>query len=202
MFLIRNLAGRTNLRDIFNLILVIFILIFFIGPSMALPVYDTSQSVQPKALIIQKALKDIHDEVIQMGSYGGDDFIKREFWFELDGVKENKEEHVLVLEHNDGLNLRMTVQVTYFTKDKSQRFIRYAEDTRTVSCWVKGECLEIDKSDYSDEEMETLLPGILKGIRCEKEILKLIEKKRLSQSDRNDIKLQGTGKCLRFSSDF
>jgi hypothetical protein len=181
MFLTKNFAGRTNQRGIFNLIPVILILIFFSWPSIAFPVCDTPQPAQPRGLIIQKSLKEIHDEVIQMGRYGGDDFIKREFWFELDGVEENKEEHVLVMEHNDGLNLRMTVQVTYFTKDKGQRFIRYAEDTRSVSCWVKGEFLEIDRSDYSDEEMETLLPGILKGIRGEKEILKLIEKKRFSK---------------------
>ena len=176
MFLKRNLSWRVDRRKNLNLIPLIFILVPFIWPCMAMPVCDTPQSGQPRGMIIQKALKGIHDEVIQMGSYNGDDFIKREFWFELDGVEENKEEHVLVMQHSDGLNLRMTVQVTYFTKDKSQRFIRYAEDTRSVFCWVKDSILEIDKSDYSDEEMETILPGILKGIRCEKEILKLIKK--------------------------
>jgi hypothetical protein len=177
MIFIRNLAVRANKRHFFNLIQIFFVLLFFCLPSTAMPFSDTSPSQPTKKQTIQKALKDIHDEVIQMGSYADEDFIKREFWFELDGVEENKEEHVVVMQHNDGLNLRMTIQVTYFTKDKSQRLVRYAEDTKSVFCCVKGPLLEIDKSEYSDEEMETLLPGILKGIRVEKEILKLIEKK-------------------------
>jgi len=177
MILIRNLAGRADKRELLYFIPFFFAVILLIIPYAATPVCDTSPSKQTKEQIIQNALKGIHDEVIEMGSYGDDDFIKREFWFELDGVEENKEEHVVVLQHNDGLNLRMTVQVTYFTKDKRQRFIRYAEDTKSVFCCVKGLVLDIDKSDYSDEEMETLLPGILKGIRIEKELLKLIEKK-------------------------
>jgi hypothetical protein len=177
MILIRNLAGRADKRDFFNFIQLFFVIIVLSVPFAAMTVSDMSPSQPTKKQTIQKALKDIHDEVLQMGSYDDDDFIKRECWFELDGVEENKEEHVVVMQHNDGLNLRMTVQVTYFTKDKSQRFIRYAEDTKSVFCCVKGPLLEIDKSDYSLEEMETLLPGILEGIRVEKEILKLIDKK-------------------------
>ncbi len=177
MILIRSLAGRADKRDLLHFIPFFFAVILLMMPYNAMSFCDLSQNKQTKEQIIQKALKEIHDEVIQMGSYSGDDFIKREFWFELDGVEENKEEHVVVLQHNDGLNQRMTVQVTYFTKDKSQRFIRYAEDTKSVFCCVKGPVLEIDRSDYSDREMETVLPGILKGIRVEKELLKLIEKK-------------------------
>jgi hypothetical protein len=176
MILIRNLAGRSGKGDFFNFIPLFFVIAFFIMPHEVSP-FDASFHDKPtKAEVIQRTLKDIHDEVVQMGSYDDEDFIKREFWFELDGVEENKEEHILVMEHNDGINLRMTVQVTYFTKNK-RRIVRYAEDTKSVFCLVKGPVFEIDRSDYSDDEMEKILPGILNGIRVEKKILKLIEKK-------------------------
>jgi hypothetical protein len=176
MILKRSMIGRANKRELFNLIPSLLTILLLVFPSAALHGCGKSSAQPSNGKSIQKTLKDIHDEVLEMGRYRGEDFIKREFWFELDGVEENKEEHVVVLEHNDGLNLRMTVQVTYFTKDKGKRFVRYAEDTKSVFCCLKGSVLEIDKSDYSDEEMEKVLPGILKGIRVEKEILKLIKK--------------------------
>lgn len=122
-----------------------------------------------------KLLKDIHDEILTFGLNEDPNLIKREFWMDLDGREENKEEHVVVMRHNDGMNMRMTVQVTYFSEDKGQRFVRYAIDTKLIQCCVKGNDLEIDKSDYSDKEMDKLFHDILAGIRNKKEILKLIK---------------------------
>ena len=124
-----------------------------------------------------KLLKEIHDEVVDFGTNEDPNLIKREFWMDLDGQESNKEEHVVVMRHNDGLNLRMTVLVTYFSEDKGKRFVRYAKDTKLVQCCVKENELEINKSDYSDIEMEELFTDILKGIRNKKEILKLIKQK-------------------------
>lgn len=180
MTLTRNLAGRKKRRETCILVPVFTAVMLLILPPAAETFCGPSQSKPNKPTrerIIQKALKDIHAEVLEMGGCADDDFIKQEFWFELDGVEENKEEHVVVIQHNDGLNLKMIVQITYFTRDENRRFVRFAEDTKSVFCRVSGGGPEIDRSDYSDEEMETLLPGILKGIRIEKEILKLIEKK-------------------------
>ncbi len=122
-----------------------------------------------------KLLKDILDEVLQFGINEDPDIIKREFWMDLDGQESNKEEHVVVMRHNDGLNFRMTVQVTYFSEDKGKRLVRFAKDTKLVQCCIKDHDLEIDRSDYSDEEMEKLFNDILIGIRNKKELLKLIK---------------------------
>ena len=123
----------------------------------------------------QKLLRDIHDEVLHFGVNEDPNLVKREFWMDLDGCEENKEEHVIVMRHNDGMNLRMTVQVTYFSEDPSRRFVRYAKETKLVQCCIKEDDLEIDKSDYTEKEMEKLFPDILTGIRNKKEILKLIK---------------------------
>ena len=122
-----------------------------------------------------KLLKDIHDEVLQFGVNEDPDLIKREFWMDLDGQKDNKEEHVVVMRYNDGLNLRMTVQVTYFSDDKGKRYVRFAKDTKLIQCCIKEQDLEISRSDYSDKEMEKLFNDILIGIRNKKELLKLIK---------------------------
>lgn len=124
-----------------------------------------------------KLLKEIHDEVVDFGINPDPNLIKREFWMDLDGLESNKEEHVVVMRHNDGLNLRMTVQVTYFSEDKGKRFVRFAKNTKLVQCCLIDDDLEINKSDYSNCEMEKLFTDILKGIRNKKELLKLIKNK-------------------------
>lgn len=122
-----------------------------------------------------KLLKEIHDEILHFGINEDPNLIKREFWMDLDGQEDNKEEHVVVMRHNDGLNLRMTVQVTYYSEDKGKRFVRYAKNTKLIKCCINENDLEINKSDYTDKEMEKLFKEILKGIRNKKEILKLIK---------------------------
>ena len=122
-----------------------------------------------------KLLQDIHDEVLDFGFNEDPDLIKREFWSDLDGQESNKEEHIVVLRHNDGMNLRMTVQVTYFSEDKGKRLVRYAKDTKLVQCCIKEKDLEINRSDYSAKEMEKLFQNILTAIREKKENLKLIK---------------------------
>jgi hypothetical protein len=123
----------------------------------------------------RKLLKDIHDEVMQLGIDEDPDLIEKEFWMDLDGQEGNKEEHVVVMRYNDGLNLKMTVQITYFSEDKGKRYVRFAKDTKLVQCCIKEHDLEIDHSDYSDKEMDKLFKNILIGIRKKKELLKLIK---------------------------
>ena len=125
-----------------------------------------------------KLLKNIHDEVLNFGINEDPDLIKREFWMDLDGHKDNKEEHVVVMRYSDGLNLKMTVQVTYYSEDKGKRFVRFAKDTKLVQCCIKDHDLEISRSDYSDEEMEKLFSNILIAIRNKKEMLKLIKQQK------------------------
>jgi hypothetical protein len=122
-----------------------------------------------------KLLKNIHDEVLDFGLNKDPDLIKKEFWTDLDGNEGNKEEHIVVMRHNDGLNLKMTVQVTYFSEVKGKRYVRFAKDTKLIQCCIKEQDLEINRSDYSNEEMETLFQNILTAIRIKKENLKLIK---------------------------
>lgn len=166
MILLRNLIRRALKGNLCIFIPLVIIWIFFSIPNGA-NAHTVSQH--------HKLLKDIHDEVLQFGINKDPNLIKREFWMDLDGREDNKEEHVVVMRHNDGLNMKLTVQVTYFSEDKGKRFVRFAKDTKLVQCCVKENDLEINKSDYTDKEMEKLFHDILAGIRNKKELLKLIK---------------------------
>ena len=121
-----------------------------------------------------KILKEMYKEVKELGNNDKEDFIKKEFHMNLDGNDYNKEEHVVVLIHNVGDKERMLVQVTYYAPRRINT-IKYAKDIRMVLCGMKEGKIEIEKCDYSEKEIKSLLPDILQGIRDKKKILKLID---------------------------
>ncbi|UCE40433.1 MAG: hypothetical protein JSV17_13360 [Candidatus Aminicenantes bacterium] len=166
MILLRN-SGRRAIEGKFYVFHAWAIVLFLLSHPIA-----TNAHIVPEH---HKLLKDIHDEVVHFGINKDPDLIKREFWMDLDGQEDNKEEHVVVMRYSDGMNLRMTVQVTYFSEDKGKRFVRFAKDTKLVQCCINEHDLEINRSDYSDKEMEKLFNNILIAIRNKKELLKLIK---------------------------
>jgi len=122
-------------------------------------------------------LREIHEEVKELGSYENEAFVKREFHTDLDGNNENKEEHIVVLIYRVGDRERMLIQVTYFAPKRKNSPIKYPKEIRVILCYLKGDELEFKHCDYNEKEIESLLPDILQGIRKKKEILKLIEHK-------------------------
>ncbi len=135
----------------------------------------------PRALKRKKTsediLKDIHKEVSELGKRKNENFIKREFHFDLDENPTNSEEHIVVLIYDIDKRERMVVQVTYFEAEGVKYSIKYAKDIRLVSCHIASEKLEIDKCDFNKKEMKPMLTDILKGIQEEKKLFKLIDKK-------------------------
>lgn len=166
MILSRNFGRRAMEGSICIFCVFAFAVIFLCHP-IGVSAHNVAQH--------HKLLKNIHDEVLDFGINDDPDLIKREFWMDLDGHEDNKEEHVVVMRYNDGLNLNMTVQVTYYSEDKGKRYVRFAKDTKLVQCCIKEHDLEIRRSDYSDKEMEKLFSNILIAIRNKKEMLKLIK---------------------------
>lgn len=135
----------------------------------------------PRALESKKApediLKDIYKEVSELGKRKNEDFIKREFHFDLDENPTNSEEHIVVLIYDIDKREKMVVQVTYFEAVGVKYSIKYAKDIRLISCHIASEKLEIVKCDFNKKEMKPTLTDILKGIQEEKKLFKLIDKK-------------------------
>lgn len=120
-------------------------------------------------------LLQIYQEVAELGYRENENFIKREFNFDLDGRSDNREEHILVLSHKDGDCEKMILQLTFFNKISSS-FVRHAEEVKKITCMVDGESVEIKEFGFCKGEVK-LLSKILKGIRHEKKLFKLIQEK-------------------------
>jgi hypothetical protein len=144
-----------------------------------------SLAALPPALHSQNAPKDtghwlraIYDEVKELGFRDHEDFMKREFHFNLDGKWSNREEHIVVLSHPAQNGEKMILQVTYFGEDAGSAHARYPASVREISCLIEGDVIEIMDCGFEEREALDLLPEILKGIRNEKKLLKLIKHKR------------------------
>ena len=120
-------------------------------------------------------LWEIYEEVAGLERFENDGFIKGEFHINLDGNEENKEEHIVVLNHFASGREKMLLQVTYFESRRKNSPVKYAKTVREIECCILKERIEIERCDYSEAEICSLLPGILEGIREEKKILDLIE---------------------------
>ena len=123
-------------------------------------------------------LKNIYKEVMELGKRENETFIKREFHFDLDENPKNTEEHIVVLIYEMNDKERIVIQVTYFESEGFRDSIKYAKDIKLISCFLDSEEIEIDKSDYDKKEIKKILPDILKGIKEEKELYRLIKRKR------------------------
>jgi hypothetical protein len=120
-------------------------------------------------------LWDIYEEISELEHFENDSFIKGEFHVNLDGNEENKEEHIVVLNHFISGQEKMLLQVTYFESRRRNSPVKYAKCIREIECCVQEKRIEIERCDYNEAEIDTLLPGILEGIRDKKKILDLIE---------------------------
>ena len=138
--------------------------------------YDVLTNVLQRIKKPKEILKEMYKEVVELGPYKDEDFIKREFHMELDSDENNSEEHVVFLIQDQGEKQKMIIQVTYF-QAKRTRIIKYAKDVKTILCYVKGDEIEIEKCDYSENDIKSLFPDILEGIRNKKKFLKLIDRK-------------------------
>jgi len=117
-------------------------------------------------------LRAIYDEVQDLGRYGNDNFIKREFHLNLDGNQSNKEEHVVVLNHCHSGRKMMLVQVTYFESRRKNSPVKYAKMIREIECCILDKGIDIQRCDYDKTEIRSLLPSILQGIRENKKYLR------------------------------
>ncbi|MCJ7581835.1 MAG: hypothetical protein MUP98_15050 [Candidatus Aminicenantes bacterium] len=121
-------------------------------------------------------LKNIYDEVKELGPYADENFLRREFHMDLDNNAINKEEYVMVLSQNIDNIQKMVLQVTYFEQDKNNRFVKNAKETKEIKCELIGEDFKIKSCDYEEKKLDKLLSDILTGIQEKKRLLKLVKK--------------------------
>ncbi|HUU37084.1 MAG TPA: hypothetical protein VMW46_02630 [Candidatus Desulfaltia sp.] len=118
-------------------------------------------------------LKQIHTEVKEMGSYPGQDFVQQAFFVGEDDDDTNKDIHVSILIQAQVQKEKMTIRVTRMQKDRRNPQARLAGTTKELTCLVGGDDVEIQSSDYKEEDIAELVPEILTAIRNKKRLLKL-----------------------------
>ncbi len=67
---------------------------------------------------------------------------------------------------------RMTVQVTRLVPDPQTPRVKYGRDPKTVVCLIERERLEVSRKDYSEKELMSLLPDLLRAIRDRKKLIR------------------------------
>ncbi len=167
---------REFLRNIPKGIIVCFAAIHVVKSDVESYVHEVLTGPPKSKKNPKELLKEVYKEVVELGPRKNEDFIKREFHMELDKDENNSEEHVVVLIQGKGKKEKMTIQVTYF-EAKRTRVVKYASDVKTILCQINGDQVERKKSDYSKDDMKSLFPDILQGIRNKKKFLKLLDHK-------------------------
>jgi len=168
------------LENIFNGIIVGFISVSLCAGSIIKNEFEKMSGIDKNPV---EVLKEIYKEVKKLEDSNDKEFLKREFFLDLDHCPANREEHLVVLIHKVDDREKMIVQVTYLKPTKKDRLINIAKDTMSLSCFVEEDKIKIEKSDYKDNEIKYVLKEILQGIREEKKLLKLIEQKKLFTLD-------------------
>ncbi|MBD3415211.1 MAG: hypothetical protein GF421_12385 [Candidatus Aminicenantes bacterium] len=154
--------------------ILILVMTLFLGSGNFLGMTSLEKEKQtdsPEKIIIQ-----IYHEIKDMGPREGEDFIKREFHFDLDGRKQNREEHILVFSYVSRNQQIFSIQITYYEDENSKDYQGRALEIKDINCLITDETAEIKESSYSQEEIKSLLPQVLKGIQRERELLSLIRK--------------------------
>ena len=153
-------------RIVGSAIALSFITVIFLSFS------DNPSSAKIEAV---KILGEIYSEVKEMGPYGSEDYIKREFFIGWDDDDTNKDEHVVVLIQTVNTKEKMKIQVTYLERTRDNPKIKNAKEVKNLVCAIGKDGIEIISSDYPEKDLKGLAAGILKAVLDKKNLLKDIK---------------------------
>jgi hypothetical protein len=121
---------------------------------------------------ILSLLREIYNEVLELGPRRGEDFIRHEFFVGEGDDDTYKDFHLVVLIQDIPGRRKMTLQVTRLVPDPDKPRVKYGRDPKIVTCLIKGERLDVGRTDYSDKELLSLLPDLLRAIQDRKKIIR------------------------------
>ena len=125
-----------------------------------------------KAQDVPAFLREIEKSVREIGGYPGEDFIRREFFLGEGDDDTTKTHYVGILIKDDAEGPRMTILVTRLEPSRDNPRVKYARDPKTIVCRFPADRAEVVRSDYSQADLETLLPDVLRAVVGKKNLLK------------------------------
>jgi hypothetical protein len=166
------------LRYLFRLLVLGIIIICVFIPKAESAASIDLKKAQEKEKTPKEILKEIYNEVVELERYKDEDFLRRDFFMDLEDEDRSKAEHVVVLIRKEGKREIMLLQVTHLESRRKESMIKFATATKKISSHIEGNTIEIKETDYDEDEIKLLLPKILENIRLKKEYLKLIKEKK------------------------
>jgi hypothetical protein len=129
--------------------------------------------VQPGGL---ETLKKIYDEVREMPSPPGQDFLNQDFFIGgPDDDDTNKDVHVAILIQAADGAYRMKIQVTYLERSLKDPRVKTSKATKTMTCAVGPTGLRLIDSEYEDREILRLASDILQAVKDKKRLIRGLE---------------------------
>jgi hypothetical protein len=125
-----------------------------------------------KARDVTALLREIEKSVREIGGYPGEDFVRREFFLGEGDDDTYKTHYVGILIKDDAEGPRMTILITWLEPSKENPRVKYARDPKTIVCRLPADKAEVVRSDYSQSDLETLLPDVLRAVVDKKNLLK------------------------------
>ncbi len=116
-------------------------------------------------------LSSIYKEVKELGPYPGQDFIAWDFFIGEGDDDTNKNIHANILIQSRDGGERMALLVSRLEPSPNDPKVLLTKESRDISCLVKDGRAEVVSSAYTTEELERLLPGLLRAIKDKKKLL-------------------------------
>jgi hypothetical protein len=145
--------------------------LWFAG-QVTLPASPAARQAAERADKLSALLKDVFAEVSDLGRVPGEEFVRREFFIGEGDDDTYKEAHAVILIQEGGGRHKMTVQVTRLVPDPDNPRIKHGRDPKITVCLVSAGRLVLDRSDYSEKELISILPELLKAIRGRKKLVR------------------------------
>ena len=123
---------------------------------------------------VLKLLKEIHDEVVSLGKYPGQDFFKREFFVGKDDDDTNKDIHVAIVIHETDTEEKMTIQVTFMERTHDRPTVGIARSVKSIKCSSRDILMDINHNGFCEKELKAILKDIQQAVKDKKKLLKNI----------------------------
>ncbi len=138
----------------------------FLSPSPASPL-----SAQKNA-DVPGLLRQVREEVLGLGKYPGEDFVRGEFFLGEGDDDTNKTHAVGILVKDEAEGSRMTIVISRLEPSRDNPRVKYTREPKTIVCRFSADRVETVRSDYTSEDLRTLLPAVVQAVVDKKNLLK------------------------------
>ena len=121
---------------------------------------------------VPRLLLRIRAEVLELGKYPGEDFVRGEFFLGEGDDDTNKTHAVGILIMDEAGGSRMTLVVSRLEPSRDDPRVKYTRESRTVICRFPAAGAEVVRSDYAPSDLRGLLPAVLRAVIDKKNLLK------------------------------